>query len=154
MRLLPALLTLSLVAFPALAEPTAPSAPPTETRQRVTWQQRFVKANVPGDGRLTLEQARTGYATVARNFQDIDLDGKGYVTQDDIRAWHKVRREARLDTKKPVDDPLRPRAAFQRTLPEAPQANATMVGGTTRAKEFPQPSLAEPTVEAWLDDKP
>ena len=154
MRLLPALLTLSLVAVPALAEPMGRNDPPTETRQRITWQQRFAKANVPGDGRLTLEQARAGYPTVARNFQDIDLDGKGYVTQDDIRAWHKVRREARMDSKKPIDDPLRPRAAFQRTLPEAPQANATMVGGTTRAKEFPQPSLAEPTVEAWLDDKP
>ncbi len=154
MRLLPALLTLSLVAFPALAQPAAPNEPATEMRQRVTWQQRFVKANVPGDGRLTLEQARTGYPTVARNFQDIDLDGKGYVTQDDIRAWHKVRREARVDTRKPDDDPLRPRAAFQRSYPETPHANTTTIGGTTRAKEFPQPSPTEPTIEASLDDKP
>jgi hypothetical protein len=154
MRLLPALVTLSLVAFPALAEPAAPNDPPTETRQRVTWQQRFVKANQTGDGRLTLEQARTGYPTVARNFQDIDIDGKGYVTQDDIRAWHKVRREARVDTKKPVEDPLRPRAAFQRTYPDSPQANTTTIGGTTRGKEFPPPSPTEPTVEALLDEKP
>lgn len=154
MRLLPALLTLSLVAFPALAQPAAPNAPPNEARQRVTWQQRFVNANLPGDGRLTLEQARTGYPTVARNFNDIDLDGKGYVTQDDIRAWHKVRREARVDTRKPVDDPLRPRAAFQRIYPESPQANTTTIGGTTRGKELPQPSPAEPTVEALLDEKP
>ena len=154
MRLLPALLTLSLACFPALAEPPGVHEPLTEARQRVTWQQRFAKANAPGDGRLTLEQARGGYPTVARNFQDIDLDGKGYVTQDDIRAWHKARREDRAEAKKPADDPLRPRAAFQRIFPEPPQANATMIGATARGNELPKPSSVEPTIEASLDDQP
>ena len=72
---------------PALAKPAH--------RTRLTWEQRFAQANTTNDGHLTLEQAKAGYATVARHFQDIDLDSKGYVTKDDVRAWHKVQGHAK-----------------------------------------------------------
>ncbi len=36
-----------------------------------------------------------GYITIARHFKAIDSGSKGYVTIDDVRAWHKKRREAR-----------------------------------------------------------
>ena len=107
-------------------------------RTRLTWQQRFAKANAPGDGKLTLEQAQSGYPTVARSFSDIDLDAKGYVTQDDIKAWHKARRDARQQAKKWSDDPLRPRAAFQRVYPDPPQPSTTKVGTPPRSQDVPK----------------
>ena len=58
--------------------------------------QRFVSANVTQDGRLTLQQAQAaGWRGVARNFDDIDVQHKGYVTVDDIRSWRAAHRGAR-----------------------------------------------------------
>jgi hypothetical protein len=54
--------------------------------------QRFEQANVTHDGHLTLEQAKTGYKSVARHFSAIDQDKKGYITEEDIRAYHKTQR--------------------------------------------------------------
>ncbi len=62
------------------------------TRTHLTMEQRFEKANATHDGRLTLEQANTGYKSVARHFSAIDKDTKGYVTEDDIRAYYKTQR--------------------------------------------------------------
>lgn len=49
--------------------------------------QRFAAANLTGDGRLTIEQARSTLPYVARNFDGIDAARKGYVTLEDIRAF-------------------------------------------------------------------
>ena len=76
---------------PAWAETPAPATAPAAHHARVTWQKRFEQANTSHDGHLTLEQARTGYKTVARHFMEIDVAGHGYVTEDDVRAWHKQR---------------------------------------------------------------
>ena len=54
--------------------------------------QRFAVANVTHDGRLTREQAERGMPFVARNFDGIDLDHKGYVTLPEIRAFAAQRR--------------------------------------------------------------
>ena len=62
------------------------------TRTHLTTEQRFEKANVTHDGHLTLEQAKTGYKSVAKHFSAIDKDKKGYVTQDDIHAYYKAQR--------------------------------------------------------------
>jgi|KBSSwiS6_1023812.scaffolds.fasta_scaffold187795_1 Ca2+-binding EF-hand superfamily protein len=62
------------------------------TRTHLTMEQRFEKANVTHDGHLTLEQARTGYKSVAKHFTAIDKDKKGYVTEDDIHAYYKSQR--------------------------------------------------------------
>jgi hypothetical protein len=79
---------------PARAETPAPATAPAAHHARVTWQKRFEQANTSHDGHLTLEQARTGYKTVARHFMEIDVAGHGYVTEDDVRAWHKQRHAA------------------------------------------------------------
>jgi hypothetical protein len=58
---------------------------------RLTWQQRFEQANTSHDGHLTSDQANGGYRSVARHFRELDSAGKGYITEDDVRAWHKAR---------------------------------------------------------------
>ncbi len=79
------------------------------------WEARFAQANTAGDGRLTLAEAQAGYKTIARHFREIDVEGKGFVTANDVRAWHATQGAARA--KKTEDDPLRPRRAFQTVAP-------------------------------------
>jgi hypothetical protein len=86
MRRLLALLVLLSLPLAALAQTTSPET----AHHRMTWQQHFEKANVTHDGHLTMEQARAGYPTLARHFAAIDQDHKGYVTEDDIRAYNKA----------------------------------------------------------------
>ena len=62
------------------------------THAHLTMSQRFANANTTHDGHLTLDQAKTGYPSVAKHFDAIDKDKKGYVTQDDIRGYYKSRR--------------------------------------------------------------
>ena len=54
--------------------------------------QRFAAANVTHDGRLTRGQAATGMPMVARNFDTIDVDHKGFVTLPEIRTFAADRR--------------------------------------------------------------
>ena len=49
--------------------------------------QQFAAANVTHDGELTREQAERGMPMVARDFDAIDIDHKGYVTLPEIRAF-------------------------------------------------------------------
>ncbi len=147
MRLLPVVLAALLgVVPPALQTAWAQQDPPQESqpkpRTRMTWQQRFDKANTTGDGKLTLEQAKAGYPTIARNFARIDLDGRGFVTRDDVKAWHKSVREARNRMRNADDDPLRPRTAYQRTFLD-PRAVPTAIIGPQRPGG-PQPVPADP----------
>ena len=88
MRMLLTLLAVIAIASPACAQTT--STKPTHTRPSM--QQHFDQANTTHDGHLTLEQAQTGYKTVAKHFDAIDQDKKGYVTLDDIRAYSKMQR--------------------------------------------------------------
>ncbi len=88
MRRLLLLLALPLLALPAQAQ----TAPPKPAHPHITLEQRFEQANTTHDGHLTQAQAKAGYRTVARHFTAIDQDKKGYVTEDDIRAYHKARR--------------------------------------------------------------
>jgi hypothetical protein len=66
------------------------AAQPTHAHQGIT--QRFEQANTTHDGHLTLEQAQAGYKSVARHFSAIDRDKKGYITEDDIKAYYKGQR--------------------------------------------------------------
>ena len=81
-------LLVAAVAFSATAY--AQAAQPAHTHQ--TMADRFEQANTTHDGHLTLEQAKTGYKSVAQHFSAIDRDKKGYVTEDDIRAYFKAQR--------------------------------------------------------------
>jgi hypothetical protein len=110
MRQILAVLAISAFASHALAD-DAPAK-----RTHMSWEARFAEANTAHDGHLTLDEAKAGYKTVARHFHDIDTDGKGYVTENDVRAWHATQKAAR-HAKEP-DDLLRPRPALQRVLPD------------------------------------
>lgn len=84
---------LLLLALLSLPLPVAAQTASTQTaHHRMTWEQHFQQANVTHDGHLTMEQARTGYPVLARHFAAIDQDHKGYVTEDDIRAYNKAQR--------------------------------------------------------------
>jgi hypothetical protein len=86
MRILFALLALPLFALSAQAQTTK-----TDTAHKhLTMDQRFQQANVTHDGHLTEEQAQAGYKSIARHFAAIDKDKKGYITEDDIRAYNKM----------------------------------------------------------------
>jgi hypothetical protein len=63
---------------------------------------RFAAANTTHDGRLTLAQAQAGgLKPVARHFQEIDRDQKGYVTMQDIKEWHRARKAAKAQQAPP-----------------------------------------------------
>ena len=112
MRMLPLLVALPLWAAPALAQPPSPPPHPVATQPAAPtqaapapqkqphhhvapWERRFARANTTHDGHLTLAQAIRGYITIARHFRAIDTNHKGYVTLQDVRAWHAERRAAR-----------------------------------------------------------
>jgi ligand-binding sensor domain-containing protein len=118
MRRLLGLLILPVLALPALAENPPESEASASHPARQTWQQHFARANAAHDGHLTSEQAKGGFAAVAKHFDDIDVDHKGYVTENDVRAWRLMRKAAHRLTK-PQEDKLPPHAAFQRGRPDA-----------------------------------
>jgi hypothetical protein len=60
--------------------------------------ERFSTANVTHDGRLTREQAAAGMPMVARNFDTIDVEHKGYVTLPEIRIFALEQRSAPTST--------------------------------------------------------
>lgn len=85
---------------PPLAGTSAlPSTPAQPTRgrghSRGTQAERFEKANVTHDGKLTLDQAKAAHMNaVVRDFASIDKDSKGYVTMADIRDHRRAVRAA------------------------------------------------------------
>ncbi len=114
MRLVLPLAAFALLAVPAVAQtmPSTPAPAPAPSAAAtspdaaanhgharhgyLTLDKRFQMANTTHDGHLTLDQARSAEVMhmVAGNFDAIDKDHKGYVTEDDIRAWYKARRAA------------------------------------------------------------
>ena len=93
---------------------TATTGAPSAPAKRAKWEERFAQADLAHDGHLTLEEAKGGYRSVAKHFQEIDVDGKGYITANDIRAWHALQKAKRVKAAHP-DNPLRPRNAFRTT---------------------------------------
>ncbi len=74
-------------------------------RPHMTLSQRFDMANTTHDGRLTREQAEGRMHVIAHNFDRIDTDHKGYVTMQDIRAWHRAMHQARASQQPPPPPP-------------------------------------------------
>lgn len=112
-RLIPAAAVLALLALPAAAwAQTAPATTPSTTTtapmkppatKRMTLQQRFDAANTSHDGHLTKDQAAAAnWSFVASNYAGIDKDKKGFVTVQDIRAFAKARRAARMQKPAPT----------------------------------------------------
>jgi hypothetical protein len=122
-------LVLPLLALAACSSSAWAADPPTAKvghthSARKTWEQRFTDANVAHKWHLTLQEATAGDPAVAKHFQDIDADHKGYVTEKDIQSWRAMRKAARRLTKQP-EDKLRPRSAVQRVYPEIRTTPAT-----------------------------
>jgi hypothetical protein len=102
MRLLHALLLLSLCGVPALAQSVVPPVAAPHGRRSAA--EHFADANTTHDGRLTLEQATTGYKSVAKSFNQIDVAHHGYITMDDIKAWRAAKKAARVAAKHAATD--------------------------------------------------
>jgi hypothetical protein len=139
MRPLPILLLLQALTLPLAAWAADPPAacPPLAHPARLTWQQHFAAANLAHDGHLTKDEANAGFPLLARHFDEVDADHKGYVTVDDIRAWRAAQKTAHRPAIPAADKP-RPRSAVQRTDPDLrpiPVAH-------TQASAIPVPPLA------------
>jgi hypothetical protein len=94
MRFLLPLLAACALAMPVLAQTssTGSSTAKATTHTHQSMAQRFTTANTTHDGHLTMDQAKAGYPTIARHFDAIDKDKRGYVTEADIRAYYKTQR--------------------------------------------------------------
>jgi hypothetical protein len=149
-RFLSLLLLLPVLSLPILSSPAwaadSPQADSAPTHHvRLTWEQRFTQANLAHDGHLTLAEAEGGYTLLAKHFADIDVDHKGYVTENDVRTWQTMRRAAHR-LAKPQDEQLRPRPAFQSGCPDLRTISAT--GSQAIAPPSappPAPAAAEPS---------
>jgi hypothetical protein len=98
------LMLLCAVTVPAFAAGRPKSA---EHHARMTLEKHFTQANLSHNGHLTLHEATTGYPQIAKHFDAIDAAHKGYVTEDDIKAWRASRkashrRSPSADAAKPV----------------------------------------------------
>jgi hypothetical protein len=125
------------MAPPATAQDQLEDAHPPAQHARVTWENHFTQANLAHDGHLTLAEAKAGYPSVARGFHAIDVDGKGFVTENDIRAWKALQKANRAHAH---DDPLRPRNAFQLNYSPARPMNT----GTKQTVRTPNDKPQEP----------
>ena len=56
---------------------------------------KFKAADKDGDGALTKEEAQAGMPHLAKNFDQIDANHDGKITEDEIRAYMKARHDAR-----------------------------------------------------------
>jgi TolA-binding protein len=66
--------------------------------QQARAQERFKKADVNGDSRLSREEAQKGMPALARHFDLIDANKDGMVTAEEIQAARKARAEGRKGT--------------------------------------------------------
>jgi hypothetical protein len=131
------------LAFPALAEEPATTGKTTSSPAHQTWEQRFAHANVAHDGHLTLEEAKAGFKLIAKYFNEIDVDHRGYVTANDIRAWRILRKAARR--LQPVPDKLKPLHADQRHfLDLTPTPGPTLAAPPGRAADVQSIAQAAP----------
>lgn len=79
-----AFMTVAVCSVALLAAASA-SAQPTDAKAALV-ERKFKMADKDGDGKLTRAEADAGMPLVARNFDRIDTDKKGYLTLDQIRT--------------------------------------------------------------------
>ena len=76
----------SLILAPALAVAAAPGGRRVDS---------FKKADADGNGMLSRAEVEKSLPKLARQFDVIDANRDGKVTQDEMRAWFQARRAAR-----------------------------------------------------------
>ena len=77
----------SVAAFFAVLGITLCSAVVARTPAAQKIEQKFKTADANHDGKLTLEEAKTGMPRVAKNFDRIDVEKKGYITLEQLQAF-------------------------------------------------------------------
>ena len=80
------LLQLTVAASVVFFTPLHSLAQSKGTALDVMIEARFKAANKKGDGKLTLEEAKAGMPKVAANFDRIDIQKRGYITVEQIKA--------------------------------------------------------------------
>jgi hypothetical protein len=76
----------------------------------IDWERKFDAVDGQHSGHLTNDELYKINSELGKHFAEIDYNGKGYVTKNDIRAWRAER--ARQEYMDLEPDPLSPRAAF------------------------------------------
>ena len=71
-----------MIAFEALAQPQPQRADSALER-------RFKQADKNGDGKLTLEEAKAGMPRIAKAFERLDTDKRGYLTLEQVQSAAK-----------------------------------------------------------------
>jgi Ca2+-binding EF-hand superfamily protein len=83
-RILSVALAFALVAVSGVS--AAQTIDPATQAKLTELETRFKAADKNADGKLTLQEAKDGMPRVADAFSHIDIEKKGYVTLDQIRA--------------------------------------------------------------------
>jgi len=83
-RMVLSALALALVSLVGVS--TAQTIDPATQAKLTELEARFKVADKNADGKLTLQEAKDGMPRVADAFSHIDIDKKGYVTLEQIRA--------------------------------------------------------------------
>ena len=83
-RIISSALALALVALSSVG--TAQTIDPSMQAKLTELETRFKAADKNADGKMTLQEAKDGMPRIADAFGHIDIEKKGYVTLDQIRA--------------------------------------------------------------------
>ncbi len=83
-RMVLSALALSLVSLVGVS--TAQTIDPATQAKLTELETRFKAADKNADGKLTLQEAKEGMPRIADAFSHIDIEKKGYVTLEQIRA--------------------------------------------------------------------
>lgn len=75
-----------IAALSMLVAASGPAAAQFRQPDAETVAKQFAKADKNQDGKLTLDEAKTGMPRVARRFDTLDTDKKGYITLDQLKA--------------------------------------------------------------------
>ena len=83
-RIISSALAVALVALSSVS--AAQTIDPATQAKLTELETRFKAADKNADGKLTLQEAKDGMPRIADAFGHIDIEKKGYVTLDQIRA--------------------------------------------------------------------
>lgn len=106
--LLSALIALPMAVLPTLAQPAdtpaaaeaSPRTPSKGERQALKW---FGMLDADKDGRISRDEARLAFRlspAIAEYFREADLNGDGYLTQQEIRTVAERRRAERQERRR------------------------------------------------------
>ena len=90
--------TLLAASAASIAFAEAPADAPKGERAH-KMHERFKAADKDGDGKISREEANAALPRIARNFDAIDTNKDGFVTKEELRAYHEKNAAARKEHK-------------------------------------------------------